>query len=70
MVECQPSKLKTCDTSPANTSTYKTAQAAPSTGPSSQQQNEPDLAAVVDAWPNLPEPIKAGILAMVKAQPS
>ena len=26
-----------------------------------------DLAAVVDAWDNLPEPIKAGILAMVKA---
>ena len=26
-----------------------------------------DLAAVVDAWPTLPEPIKAGVLAMVKA---
>jgi hypothetical protein len=25
------------------------------------------LAAVVDAWPTLPEPIRAGILAMVKA---
>jgi len=25
------------------------------------------LAAVVDAWPELPEAIKAGILAMVKA---
>ncbi|MGO9112708.1 MAG: hypothetical protein ACLP9L_26035 [Thermoguttaceae bacterium] len=27
----------------------------------------PDLAAVVDAWPHLPEAIKAGIVAMVKA---
>ena len=27
----------------------------------------PDLAAVLSAWPNLPDPIKAGILAMVKA---
>ena len=27
----------------------------------------PDLAAVVAAWPTLPEPVKAGILAMVKA---
>jgi hypothetical protein len=27
----------------------------------------PDLAAVVDAWPDLPEAIKAGIVAMVKA---
>ena len=27
----------------------------------------PDLAAVVAAWPTLPEPIRAGILAMVKA---
>jgi hypothetical protein len=27
----------------------------------------PDLAAVLSAWANLPEPVKAGILAMVKA---
>jgi hypothetical protein len=27
----------------------------------------PDLAAVVAAWPGLPEPIRAGILAMVRA---
>ncbi len=26
-----------------------------------------DLAALVDAWPNLPPAVKAGILAMVKA---
>jgi hypothetical protein len=29
--------------------------------------NDPGLAAVVDAWPDLPEAIKAGIVAMVKA---
>jgi hypothetical protein len=28
---------------------------------------DPDLAALVVAWPNLPEPIKAGILAMIRA---
>jgi hypothetical protein len=27
----------------------------------------PDLAAVLSAWPRLPEPLKAGIVAMVKA---
>jgi putative SOS response-associated peptidase YedK len=27
----------------------------------------PDLAAILSAWPNLPEPVKAGIMAMVKA---
>jgi hypothetical protein len=27
----------------------------------------PDLAAVVDAWPELPEAIEAGVLAMIKA---
>jgi hypothetical protein len=27
----------------------------------------PDLAAVVFAWPTLPEPIRAGILAMINA---
>jgi len=26
-----------------------------------------ELAAVITAWPTLPEPVKAGILAMVKA---
>ncbi len=29
--------------------------------------DDPDLAAVVNAWPDLPEAMKAGILAMVKA---
>jgi len=28
---------------------------------------DPDLAAVVEAWPDLPEAIRAGIMAMVKA---
>jgi hypothetical protein len=30
-------------------------------------QTDPQLAAVVDAWPKLPEALRAGILAMVKA---
>ena len=30
-------------------------------------QKHPDLAAVVTAWPELPEAIRAGIVAMVKA---
>jgi hypothetical protein len=29
--------------------------------------NDPDLAAIIDAWPALPEAVQAGILAMVKA---
>ena len=28
---------------------------------------DPDLAAVLSAWPRLPEALKAGIVAMVKA---
>jgi hypothetical protein len=28
---------------------------------------DPDLAKIIDAWPNLPEAIRAGILAMVRA---
>lgn len=28
---------------------------------------DPELAAVISAWPNLPEPVRAGITAMVYA---
>jgi hypothetical protein len=28
---------------------------------------DPDLDAVIDAWPGLPEPIRRGILAMIRA---
>jgi hypothetical protein len=30
-------------------------------------QNDPDLATVVNAWDRLPEAVRAGIVAMVKA---
>ena len=30
-------------------------------------QNDPDLAAVIRTWPGLPEAVRAGIVAMVKA---
>ena len=30
-------------------------------------RSHPDLAAVVDSWPTLPEAVKAGIVAMVEA---
>ncbi len=35
--------------------------------PNDTSRTYPDLAAVVEAWPNLPEAIKDGIVAMVKA---
>lgn len=31
------------------------------------EPSDPDLAAVIDAWPNLPEAIRAGIMAMVRS---
>jgi hypothetical protein len=36
-------------------------------GLESRPNLDPDLAAIVAAWPELPEAIKAGILAMIKA---
>ncbi len=35
--------------------------------PTDTRKTDPDLAAVVAAWPVLPEALKAGILAMVRA---
>jgi hypothetical protein len=35
--------------------------------PTDIRQSDPDLAAVMPAWPDLPEAIRAGIVAMVKA---
>jgi hypothetical protein len=29
--------------------------------------DDPDLSALIDAWPNLPQPIKAGIMATIRA---
>ena len=61
----------TPDVTAANTSTYNTPQKAlgallgafaAEIGPKA-----PDLAAVISAWPGLPEALRAGILAMVKA---
>ena len=46
----------------------RSACAAP--GPENAPQttdSDPDLAKVTDAWPTLPEAVKAGIVAMVKA---
>ena len=31
-------------------------------------EQDSDLARVIDAWPTLPQPVKAGILAMVKGK--
>jgi hypothetical protein len=36
--------------------------------PADTCKTDPDLAAVVAAWPELPATLKAGILAMVKAE--
>ena len=51
---------------PLGASQPQTAQEAAPAVPAGRQA-DPDLAAVVEAWPTLPEPVKAGILAMVKA---
>ena len=40
----------------------KSGAVAPQSGPI-----DPDLACLIDAWPNLPAPIRAGILAMIRA---
>ncbi|MCZ6734540.1 MAG: hypothetical protein O7F17_03720 [Planctomycetota bacterium] len=42
------------------------ARAAPSAARSVESDPiDPDLATVIDAWPSLPKPVKAGIVALV-----
>jgi hypothetical protein len=38
--------------------------------PTDTCQTDPNLAAIIDAWDRLPEAIRAGIVAMVKASKS
>ena len=67
MLNDQLPKRETCDTSTAKSNTSKPDQATTSNSTSSQQPNDPDLAVVIGAWPELPDAVRAGILAMVKA---
>jgi len=43
------------------------ATAAQTAAPGSNAPNDPDLAALIAAWPDLPDPVRAGINAMVQA---
>ncbi len=70
MVERQPSKRTTADRSADVSSTCDGAPATPASSPDSSGGNPPrddDLRRLIDAWPDLPEPIRAGIVAMVEA---
>ena len=70
--------LKTAGHSPAETTqTTEAASLEGASTPGSEDvlarrlallvRNHPDLAAVIDAWPTLPEPVRTGIVAMVRA---
>ena len=55
------------DTRESRQSPTRPAPARPLTATQSATHFLPDLAEVIDAWPELPEAIRAGILAMVRA---
>ena len=67
MVECQLPKRASQS---ANTAESTVSEADPSSNASLSRECTPtdaDLRRLMDAWPALPEPIRAGILAMVAA---
>jgi len=62
--------FKTGDANPEPQTPQQVTETANSVLPSGLPDSvpiDPDLAAVVEAWPKLPEAIKAGILAMIRA---
>ena len=55
---------------PANApdhNTLSTVNGAKSGAFSTSPEIDPALAALINAWPSLPQPVRAGIIAMVKA---
>lgn len=70
------SSLQSCEPppqEPAATGVYDTHAGTTSYTPSGSVRDDPntphdpDLAALIAAWPDLPEPVRAGISAMVRA---
>ena len=70
LVEHQPSKLPAHRVSSEKANTSETLTDNTSLNPSSKTQNDSnidlELKVVVEAWPKLSAPIRAGIVAMVK----
>ena len=68
--DVQLGKLETHPVSAAESRVSGGDTASPSSSSSSSTANWPlddDLRRLIDAWPTLPEPMRAGILAMVEA---
>ena len=57
----------TPDSAPGSAQPPKPAIISPQASAAIQAQADPDLALLLDAWADLPEALKAGIVAMVKA---
>ncbi len=70
MVERQLPKLKARSATAEEANACDGTPATPSSTPSSRDGNPPvdaDLRRLIDAWPELPAVVRAGILAMVEA---
>ena len=74
LATCKPTEAKSCDDNALQSSEEAARSACAartehSTGKTYRDRTEPnaDLDAVVQSWPTLPEAVRAGIVAMVKA---
>ncbi len=68
--DVQLGKQRAIDTTQESVSTYKSSNPAIASNPDTSDEKtplNPELQAIIEAWPSLPEPLRAAVLAIVRS---